>query len=66
MFARTEVDVDHTGDQAKIEFTTTLDEAPNNESFGLRDLYIFYASCANNCAECTGPKESDCKSILYY
>ncbi|CAK64683.1 unnamed protein product (macronuclear) [Paramecium tetraurelia] len=61
MFARTEVDIDHTGEQAKIEFTSTLDEAPNNESFGLRDLYIYLAACSDNCAECTGPKDTDCK-----
>lgn len=61
MFVRTEVDVDHTGDSSKIEFTSTLDEVVN-ESFGLRDFYIYYAACSDNCAECTGPKESDCKS----
>ncbi|CAD8071148.1 unnamed protein product [Paramecium sonneborni] len=60
-FARTEVDIVHTGDQVKIEFTTTLDEDVNNESFGLRDFNIYYAACSKNCAECTGPKDSDCK-----
>lgn len=66
MFARIEFDFEHTGEQAKVEITTTLDEAANNESFGVRDLYVFYAACSDNCAECTGPKDADCKSINNY
>lgn len=61
-FTRIEVEAAHTGSKVDLKFLTTLDEAPNNESFGVRDFYLFIAKCSDNCDECTGPKPADCSS----
>ncbi|CAD8189326.1 unnamed protein product [Paramecium pentaurelia] len=60
IFVRNEIDLNHTSSQVEIQFSTTLNEPIDNESFGLRDFTIFYGSCINNCAQCTGPKGSQC------
>ena len=63
LLTQIEVDVVHTAEKASFQIATNLDEAANNESWGIRDFYVFIAKCSDNCAQCTGPKGSDCKSI---
>ena len=46
--------------------TSTLDEAPINESWGVRDFYLFYAACSPNCGKCTGPLPKDCTCIILF
>ena len=46
--------------------TTNLNEAANNESWGIRDFYLFYAACSSNCGKCTGPLPKDCTCIKYF
>lgn len=65
LFTRVEVDVVHTGDQATVLLTSTLDEAPINESWGVRDFFLFYAACSTNCGKCTGPLPKDCTCKFY-
>lgn len=48
-FSRVEVEAAHTGASTAVSFTTTLDEHPNNESFGLRDFFLYIAKCAPSC-----------------
>ncbi|CAD8195449.1 unnamed protein product [Paramecium pentaurelia] len=60
LFRRVDITVDHTGDQVKIDFLSTLDQGSDDESFGLRDLQIFYASCPDQCDMCRGPSSNDC------
>ncbi|CAD8096037.1 unnamed protein product [Paramecium sonneborni] len=64
-FERIDAVGDHTGDQIQITFTTTLDQNSNDESFGLRDLQLFYAPCSEDCKECSGPQFRDCTRCLY-
>ncbi|KAM3137913.1 hypothetical protein pb186bvf_009994 [Paramecium bursaria] len=61
LLTQIEINAVHTADKALFHITTNLDEAANNESWGIRDFYVFIAKCADNCAQCTGPKGSDCK-----
>lgn len=44
--------------------TTTLDETPDNESWGVRDFYIYYGACPAGCSGCTGPSKADCTGCL--
>ncbi|CAD8200579.1 unnamed protein product [Paramecium octaurelia] len=60
VFQRIDVIVDHTGNNMVVSFTSTLDQASEDESFGVRDLNIFYLPCADGCEECQGPSISDC------
>lgn len=60
LLVRVEVEVAHTKSDVLIEFTSTLNEAPENESWGIRDFFLYSAQCAKDCAECTGPKPADC------
>lgn len=61
IFVRVEADLAHVGATALVEWSTTLDENKDNESFGLRDFHIFAAKCASFCAKCTGPSASQCQ-----
>jgi hypothetical protein len=38
-----------------IKIASNLDEDANNESWGVRDFFLFYSSCASACSECSGP-----------
>lgn len=40
--------------------TTTLDEDMANESWGVRQFYLWVAKCADNCEECTGAQPNEC------
>jgi hypothetical protein len=44
----------------KVQVTSNLNEPPNTESWGIRDLFLYIAKCAKDCGECTGPSASDC------
>jgi hypothetical protein len=44
-----EVTVPHWTDSATIMFTSSLDEDANNESWAIRDLYIYYEECKEDC-----------------
>ncbi|CAD8107342.1 unnamed protein product [Paramecium primaurelia] len=59
-FQRIDTIIDHTGNNMLINFTSTLDQGSDDESFGLRDLFIYYLPCADRCNECHGPTISDC------
>ena len=59
-FFRVEVDAAHDRDTANIEITGTIDEAANNESWGVRDFFLYVAKCAKFCNRCNGPSPSDC------
>lgn len=50
LLTQIEVDAAHTAEKASFHLTTNLDEAANNESWGIRDFYVFIAKCSDNCA----------------
>jgi len=53
--------VAHTRDIAEVRITSNLNEAADNESWGIRDFFLFTAGCsATNCTTCTGPGDNDC------
>ncbi|CAD8106299.1 unnamed protein product [Paramecium sonneborni] len=60
LFKRIDLTVNHTGDQVQIDFLSTLDQGGDDESFGLRDLQLFYNPCSNSCDLCRGPEQKDC------
>lgn len=64
LFVRVEVDVAHSKPDALVEITSNLNEAADNESWGVRDFFVYFASCAKDCGECTGPAPADCKKCL--
>lgn len=43
-----------------ITMTTNLDEAANNESWGIRDFQIFVYTCAANCVICDSSSPDGC------
>jgi hypothetical protein len=59
MVQSVETEVQHTG-PALVRITSNLNEAADNESWGVRDFFIYVAKCADNCAACSGPQASDC------
>jgi hypothetical protein len=40
--------------------TSTLDEDPLNESWGVRDFQLFLGKCYRGCTACTGGSKADC------
>ncbi|CAD8164368.1 unnamed protein product [Paramecium octaurelia] len=60
LFSRTELEVNHQANSVKIQVTTNLNEAFDEESFGVRDFYLYYQECPSFCNQCTGPNGSDC------
>jgi len=60
LFVGVEAEGTHSSEELNIKITSTLNEDANNESWGVRDFFIYYSACAKSCHECTGPKESDC------
>ncbi|CAK93812.1 unnamed protein product (macronuclear) [Paramecium tetraurelia] len=60
LFKRIDITVDHSGDQVKIDFWSSLDSGSDDESFGLRDLQLFYAPCQDQCEVCKGELGSEC------
>lgn len=41
--------VPHNGDSVKIEFYSSLDEDPINESWGIREFTLSVVTCEDNC-----------------
>jgi hypothetical protein len=41
MAVNVEVEVNHTWPTADLVFTSNLNEAPDNESWGIRDFYVY-------------------------
>ncbi|CAD8120114.1 unnamed protein product [Paramecium sonneborni] len=60
VYQNIDITVDHTGKYMLLQFKSTLDQAADDESFGLTDLYIYYLPCADQCDECSGPQIQDC------
>jgi hypothetical protein len=50
----------HNFDAVNFKFTTTLDEDVANESWGIRQFFLYVAACSNHCEECLGPNGKDC------
>lgn len=57
-----EINVPHKFPEAKILFTSTLDEDPLNESWAVRDFQLFVGKCHFGCTACTGQGKADCTS----
>lgn len=57
-------EVPHSENQVTFKFTTTLDEAPENEAFGLRQFMVFVGACPKNCGQCSGPNPADCQRCI--
>lgn len=55
-----DAEVAHTRPIATVTISSTLDEAPDNESWGVRDFFMYIAKCSKSCQQCTGPNDSDC------
>ncbi len=54
--------VPHKSSTATIEFTSTLNWALSEESWGIRDFFLHYRPCHALCATCNGPAFSQCLS----
>ena len=64
LFIGVEAEGGHSDEELNIQISSTLNEDAKNESWGVRDFFLFYTSCAKACAECSGPTEKDCLSKL--
>ena len=42
--------------------TSTLDEDFDNESWGIRDYFLFVGKCSKYCTSCKGPGVQECTS----
>lgn len=40
--------------------TSTLDEGLDNESWGIKDFFLFIGKCHNHCTACNGPAANQC------
>jgi hypothetical protein len=52
-----DVEIPHSSSQLVLEFRTTLDQGANDEAWGVRQLYLFTAKCADGCFDCTGNRK---------
>ena len=52
----------HNTSNLTLNFTTTLDEAGTEESFGFNNIYITIDLCDSACSACTGPSNTECTS----
>lgn len=59
-----ELNVVHRAPAVRVHMTSTLNEAWENESWGIRDFQLFVGRCHGNCRSCTGPGASDCTSCV--
>lgn len=54
----------------EVEFRTTLDQGAGDESWGVRDFYLYLGHCAEGCFDCVGNRKQDClvpnTPSLYY
>ena len=54
------VTLNHTDASVTLKFSTNLNSPPDDESWGLRDLYVTYYACSPGCDTCIGPTNADC------
>lgn len=54
------VTLNHTDPSVHLKFTTNLNSPPDDEAWGLRDLYVTYYACSPGCDTCIGPTNADC------
>jgi hypothetical protein len=47
--------VPHKGEVVNLKLTSTLDEGLDNESWGVRDFFLFAGKCYNFCRSSSGP-----------
>ena len=40
--------------------TSDLNSDMDDESWGIRDFYVFIAKCDESCTKCNGPYNTDC------
>jgi hypothetical protein len=52
----------HKSEGLNMKMSSTLNEDFNNESWGIRDFFLFAGLCHKHCSSCTGPGPSDCTS----
>jgi hypothetical protein len=57
-----DVSFPHSDDTAMVKVYTTLNQAANDESWGVRQLNIFLALCPDNCSTCTAKSPTACLS----
>lgn len=60
LFIAVDAEGGHSDDELDIKISATINEDANNESWGIRDFFIYYTACAKSCNECSGPKLTDC------
>lgn len=49
LFIGVEAEGGHSDDELDIKISSTLNEDAANESWGVRDFFLFYTSCAKAC-----------------
>ena len=52
----------HISSTMTIKFSSSLDEDPENESYGIKSIQIILFPCDSTCNTCTGPSANDCTS----
>ena len=52
----------HTSNSVEIKFISNLDEVTTNESWGIREIYIYLKMCDTSCLSCSGGSSSECTS----
>ncbi|CAK61100.1 unnamed protein product (macronuclear) [Paramecium tetraurelia] len=50
----------HSSPSLTIQFTTSLKNDPDEQSWGVRDFFLFAAQCTKFCDECIGTAENEC------
>jgi len=60
LFVGVDAEVAHNKGVVNLAISSDLDETPDNESFGVRDFFLYFAKCAKSCAQCSGPLDADC------
>jgi hypothetical protein len=52
--------IPHTSNSLEIKFISSFDEDLSNESWGIREIYIYLNMCDTTCLSCSGPLATDC------
>lgn len=50
----------HTSSSIYFSFRSTIDQDPWDESWGLRNFYLYYRVCDNSCQTCNGVASNNC------
>jgi hypothetical protein len=62
IFFLTESHSPHTTGSVEIKFISNFDEDLTNESWGVREIFVYLSMCDTSCSSCSGPSSNQCSA----